>query len=263
MVKCLKRLWRRLFGHKYLHVGWEMTYESKVLNPLRKRGLWATFGIVIWFTASAGACDSIPITNFYRAHAHTASSAECTKFCSPPKTPDTTFRKCDSLAYSSKYSTITWMFQEDHKSKPLPDTVDAVATIQIVEFTGLRSNCPDTLYPISPDTSRFYPKVDTVGRWYHKAYKQQGDSVYIPDSFDFDIQTYGLWVTVVLDTTWLPKVQIFLDSAEYGEYEAWKKSHQRQWITDTRQIDSNWMWKNTQYEACKQGRACVNSEMRR
>ncbi|KKN01126.1 hypothetical protein LCGC14_1130970 [marine sediment metagenome] len=57
MMKYLKRLWCRFFGHKkqhdgdwwrcqrcsavnYRRIGWAMTYEPKLLNPLNKCGLW-------------------------------------------------------------------------------------------------------------------------------------------------------------------------------------------------------------------------------
>ncbi|KKN01127.1 hypothetical protein LCGC14_1130980 [marine sediment metagenome] len=119
-------------------------------------------------TASAGACeiisveDTISVERFsatdgwvkyntpntlytlmrIEAHAHTASSEECTRFCSP---------------------------------SPLPDT------------------------------TRFYAKVDTTG-WFSCT---GANSVAVP----------------ILDITWLPKVQVWLDSAEYREYEAWRDNY--------------------------------------
>ena len=90
----------------------------------------------------------------------------------------------------------------------------------------------DSLLPFSPDTSRFYPKVDTVLTWVWdsceyvywvddsdiiKVIAMDCLPIYALDSLTIDGPKYVYYRRHIrtVDTTWLPKVQLFLDSAEY------------------------------------------------
>ena len=71
----------------------------------------------------------------------------------------------------------------------------------------------DTLW-FSPDTTRFYAKVDTV------------KALMIHFSFTCSLKSCAhahdrADTTYKFDTTWLPKVQVWMDSVEYKCYQAW------------------------------------------
>lgn len=68
--------------------------------------------------------------------------------------------------------------------------------------------------PVGPDTTRFYAKVDTVGWWYPPT--GWVPIFYVPYGSLAQRSLYRD-VKPILDTTWLPKVQVYLDSCKYRE----------------------------------------------
>lgn len=112
-------------------------------------------------------------------------------------------------------------------------TVDEILAKQWAESKHiLRDSC---WRPIGIDTMRFYAKVDTVTSYmsgYYGSYldgdtlRLVADGYEIVDSWD-SLGYLGEWVffgrtfIVDLDTTWLPKVPVYLDSCKYRELMEW------------------------------------------
>ncbi len=183
--------------------------------------------ILLFFTASVAACDeldSLTLEDLIAADNRTAGSFGSADSCwyEPAPCPDPDYYPgggCLVLHVEKKCKLVPtgYVFEAD--------TI-VVEGRPILRVDTIHKPTPGLFYPILPvyprydtvyvDTTLFYAKVDTL-RW---CFEYCGDTTCCEKGWSIiqigEAKCIGdSWYD--LDTTWLPKVQVYLDSCKYRE----------------------------------------------